>query len=202
MLNEDKMKNTTALLSSLITANHILSHHAVLDPFGHISVRNPNTNTTFFIALQIGPATVSSPADIGEYNIADGTPLPGTVGGYAERYIHSEILKRYPDVNVVVHSHSEDVLPYTVLNSAGDEDEDGDGKGDGKGMRGMQPVYHMAGFLGGEVPNFDIGDVYEEGEPRDMLVNSVRLGGALAEMFGRNETRVTLPLHTTVLMRG
>jgi hypothetical protein len=49
------MKNITALLSSLITANHILSYHNVLDPFGHVSVRNPNTNTTFFIALQIGP---------------------------------------------------------------------------------------------------------------------------------------------------
>jgi len=133
-----------------------------------------------------GPATVSSPADIGEYHIADGSPLSGTVGGYAERYIHSEILKRYPDVNAAVHSHSEDVLPYTVVNNG----------------KGLEPVYHVAEFLGGEVPNFDIGDVYEEGEPRDMLVNSVRLGGALAEMFGRNETRVTLPLHTTVLMRG
>ena len=95
-----------------------------------------------------------------------------------------------------MHSHSEDVLPYTVLDSAGDGDQDG------KGMLGMQPVYHMAGFLGGEVPNFDIGVVFEEGEPRDMLVNSVRLGGALAERFGRNETRGTEPLHTTVLMRG
>ena len=68
-------------------------------------------------------------------------------------------MKRYPDVNAVVHSHSEDVLPYTVLDSASSENEDGDGKG----MRGMQPVYHMAGFMGGEVPNFDIEDVYEEG---------------------------------------
>jgi len=83
-----------------------------------------------------------------------------------------------------VHSHSEDVLPYTVIE------------------RELEPVYHMAGFLGGEVPCFDIGDVYGEGEPRDMLVNSVRLGRGLAGMFGRNETRVTLPLHTTVLMRG
>jgi len=130
-----------------------------------------------------GPATVSSPADIGEYHIADGTPLPGTTGGYTERYIHSEIMKRYPDVQAVVHSYCEDVLPYTVAE------------------QGLEPVYHMAGFLGGEVPNFDIGDVYEEGEPRDMLVNSVRLGGTLAEMFGRNETRVTSPLHTTILMR-
>ena len=143
-----------------------------------------------------GPAIVSSPADIGEYHIADGSPLPGTTGGYAERYIHSEILQRYPDVQAVVHSHCEDVLPYTVLDYAGNGDQDG------KGMRGMRPVYHMAGFLGGEVPNFDIEGVYEEGEPRDMLVNSVRLGGALAGMFGRNETRGTEPLHTMVLMRG
>ena len=107
-------------------------------------------------------------------------------------------MKRYTDVNAVVHSHSEDVLPYTVLDSAGN----GDGDGNEKGMRGMQPVYHMAGFLGWGVPNFDIRDVYEEVEPRDMLVNSVRLGERLAGMFGRNETRVTSPLYTTVLMRG
>jgi hypothetical protein len=83
--------NITALLSTLITANHILSYHNVLDPFGHVSVRNPNTNTTFFIALQLGPAVVSSPFDIGEYLISDGSPVNGTVGGYAERYIHSEV---------------------------------------------------------------------------------------------------------------
>ena len=74
---------------------------------------------------------MSGPADIGEYLIADGSPVNGTVGGYAERYIHSAILNAYPDVNAVVHSHSEDVLLYTVLGSIG-----------------LEPVYHMAGFLG------------------------------------------------------
>jgi ribulose-5-phosphate 4-epimerase/fuculose-1-phosphate aldolase len=143
------MVNITGLLSTLITANHILSYYDVLDSFGHISVRNPNTNTTFFIALQmgaslsqsrsrivltddlVGPAIVSGPADIGEYLIADGSPVNGTIGGYAERYIHSAILNSYPDVNAVVHSHSEDVLPYTVLDTIS-----------------LEPVYHMAGFLG------------------------------------------------------
>jgi hypothetical protein len=79
----------------------------------------------------IGPAVVSGPADIGEYLIEDGSPVNGTVGGYAERYIHSAIMKAYPDINAVVHSHAEDVLPYTVLDSISPE-----------------PVYHMAGFLG------------------------------------------------------
>lgn len=142
------MVNITGLMSTLITANHILSHHNVLDSFGHISVRNPNTNTTFFIALQLGtaynirnnihkltifagPAVVAGTQDIGEYLIEDGSPVNGTVGGYAERYIHSAVLKAYPDINAVVHSHAEDVLPYTVLNSISPE-----------------PVYHMAGFLG------------------------------------------------------
>jgi hypothetical protein len=83
--------NLTALLSTLITANHILSYHDALDPFGHVNVRNPVTNTTFFIALQLGPAVVSGPGDIGEYLIEDGEPVNGTVGGYAERYIHSEV---------------------------------------------------------------------------------------------------------------
>lgn len=179
-----KMVNTTALLSTLITANHILHYHNVLDAMGHVSVRNPNTNTTFFIALQLGPAVVSGIEDIGEYHIDDGSPLNGTVGGYAERYIHSEILKRYPDVNAVVHSHAEDVLPYTVLDV------------------GVEPVYHMAGFLGDAVPNFDIEDAYLDDDPRDMLVNTPRLGAALAQTLGINETQPTGPAHTTVLQRG
>lgn len=125
------MVNLTATLSSLIAANHVLDYLNVLDPFGHISVRNPNNNTTFFIAYQMGAGIVSGPQDIGEYHVSDGSGVDGTSGGYAERYIHSEVLKRYPDVNAVVHSHSEDVLPYTVF-----------------GGVDVQPTYHMAGFLG------------------------------------------------------
>jgi ribulose-5-phosphate 4-epimerase/fuculose-1-phosphate aldolase len=131
-----------------------------------------------------GPATVSGLADIGEYLISDGTPVNGTTGGYAERYIHSEILKRYTDVNAVVHSHSEDVLPYTVIDKE------------------LESMYHMAGFLGSSIPNFDIETVYQDDDPRDMLVNNPRLGGELAQMFGVNETKREAPLHTTVLQRG
>ncbi|KAJ4986169.1 hypothetical protein SVAN01_08322 [Stagonosporopsis vannaccii] len=181
------MVNITGLMSTLITANHILSYHKVLDSFGHISVRNPNTNNTFFIALQLGPAVVQGLSDIGEYFIADGSPVNGTEGGYAERYIHSAIMKAYPDINAVMHSHAEDVLPYTALNSISPE-----------------PVYHMAGFLaaGQQVPNWDIETAYAPEDPRDMLVNSPRLGDSLAAAFGVNTTQPTLPLHRIVLQRG
>lgn len=125
------MVNITATLSTLIAANHVLDYLGVLDPFGHVSVRNPERNDTFFLAYQMGAALVSSRQDIGEYFVSDGSGVNETVGGYAERYIHSEILKRYPDVNAVIHSHSEDVLPYTITGSVG-----------------VQPTYHMSGFLG------------------------------------------------------
>jgi hypothetical protein len=42
--------------------------------------------------MRTGPAVVSGPSDIGEYLISDGSPVNGTKGGYAERYIHSEVL--------------------------------------------------------------------------------------------------------------
>jgi hypothetical protein len=48
------MCDTMALSSILVTADHIVHYYNVLDTMGHVSVRYPNTNTTFFIALQLG----------------------------------------------------------------------------------------------------------------------------------------------------
>ena len=77
------------------------------------------------------PALVSSPEDLVEYNV-DGAeavekdPKPG----YLERHIHSEIYKRFPAINSVVHSHAGDVLPYCI-----------------SGLP-LRATIHMAGFLG------------------------------------------------------
>jgi ribulose-5-phosphate 4-epimerase/fuculose-1-phosphate aldolase len=77
------------------------------------------------------PALVSSPSDLVHYRVADSSPVePGAKKGYQERFIHSEIYKRFPEVNSVVHSHSEAVLPYTMSGVP------------------MKPAFHIAGFLG------------------------------------------------------
>ena len=77
------------------------------------------------------PALVSSPSDLIEYRVADSSPVdPNAKKGYQERFIHSELYKRFPDINSVVHSHSQAVLPYTMNGVA------------------MQPAFHIAGFLG------------------------------------------------------
>ncbi|OCK87972.1 uncharacterized protein K441DRAFT_690860 [Cenococcum geophilum 1.58] len=53
--------------------------------------------------------------DLVEYNVADASPVEKDVkASYLERYIHSEIYKRFPAMNSVVRSHYSDVLPYCV----------------------------------------------------------------------------------------
>jgi Ribulose-5-phosphate 4-epimerase and related epimerases and aldolases len=123
--------DTVHMLSNYITALHILHSQHVLDGYGHLSIRNPENPQTFFLFHTVPSALVSSLNDIGEYYIADATPAnSSTPEGFKERFIHSEILKRYKSVNVVLHGHSEELLIYSL------------------GGERLQPVIHMAGFLG------------------------------------------------------
>ena len=94
---------TKELFSTLITANHILHYHNVVDAYGHISIRNPQDPSTFFMSRSLAPALVSSREDLEEYRVADASPVnPDAPKGYAERFIHSEILKKYKGVNSVL----------------------------------------------------------------------------------------------------
>lgn len=124
-------KELDNFFSTFITASHILHHHGVLDAYGHISVRNPHNRSTFLMSQNQAPALVSRPDDLIEYNVEDAAPVdPAAKPGYAERCIHSELYKRFPGVNSVVHSHCPDVLPFTVSGVP------------------LRATVHMAGFLG------------------------------------------------------
>lgn len=135
----------------------------------------------------IAPATISSERDLVEYYIDTAEPVdPSSPKGYSERCIHSEVLKKFPDVNAVIHSHSEAVVPYTISGVP------------------MQPCFHMAGFLGTQIPVYDIAKYYQDDDAQDMLVRNTRLGAALASHFSSNTTSETRdsPDHPVVLMRG
>lgn len=123
--------NLTQLFTTFINALHILHNNGVLDAYGHLSLRNPGNPATFFLSRNVAPALVSSPNDIVEYHISDASPVkPDAPNGFIERYIHSEIYKRFSGISAVVHSHSPAVIPYSISNIP------------------LKPVIHMAGFLG------------------------------------------------------
>ncbi|KAI4729433.1 arad-like aldolase/epimerase [Aureobasidium sp. EXF-10728] len=161
--------NLTTLFNTLITGLHILDYNGVLDAYGHISVRNPNNGSNFFMSRNLAPALVANSSDLVEYYVDDAAPVdPNAPNGFIERYIHSELYKRFPSINSVVHSHSPQVVPYTFSGVP------------------LRPSIHMAGFLGENVPNFNITHYYEPGDNQDLLVRSQRLGAALAAEFSSN----------------
>lgn len=184
--------NITKLLDTYINALHILHNYGVLDGYGHLSVRNPNNPPNFFMMRQLAPALISGPDDIGEYRVSDAEPVhPGTPGAPVERYIHSELLKRYPDVNVVLHGHPSELISYSISEVP------------------LKAVTHLSGFLGmlprcqrllwtgskktqtaagEEVPVFDITEYYNSSNTQDFLVRDQRLGAALADVFGSSSS--------------
>ena len=201
-------------LRTLIAANHILHHHNIVDGFGHISIRHPDSSKeTYIMPGYLAPALVQCADDLNEYHIADSSPVdPNAKKGYSERFIHGEIFKRFPGINCVIHSHSEAVLPFMIAGVP------------------MRPAFHMAGFLGmpnhysylrshqlrpegegniantqlgTEVPMFDIAKLYQPGDQQDMLVNNTKFGSALASHFASSTANPTgiLPDHLVVLMR-
>ena len=160
-------------IEELVKASHILAAQGIVDGFGHVSMRHPHDSGRFLIARSMAPALVG-PADIMQLDL-HGDPCDGDQRRpFLERFIHAAIYAARPDVGAVVHSHSPSVIPFGVVPSCP-----------------LRPVFHMAGFLGGAAPIFEIRDA--GGDATDMLVRDEPLGQALAATLGE---------HAAVLMRG
>lgn len=178
--------STASVFSGFCNADllgSILHYNKVLDAYGHISLRHPEKHDVFIMSGDRAPALVSSQSDLIEYNISDSSPVdPSSKKGYQERFIHSEIYKRFPEISSVIHSHSEAVLPYTMSGVA------------------MKPTFHIAGFLGTHVPIYDIMPLYSEDDQQDMLVNTQKFGASLASTFSTSASASSTPNHNVVLM--
>lgn len=162
------------LIRDLVLANRILALHGVVDAFGHVSVRHDKAPDRFLLARNMAPGQVTSD-DIIEFTL-DGDPVDAKGRRvYLERFIHGEILRRYPTVQAVVHSHAPAVVPFGVVAS-----------------QPLRALWHMSAFLGAHVPVWDIRD--EAGDGSDLLIRDAVLGQSLARAFDGGAT--------AVLMRG
>jgi ribulose-5-phosphate 4-epimerase/fuculose-1-phosphate aldolase len=159
-------------IDDLVAANRILSDQGVVDGFGHVSARHLEDPSRFLLARSMAPGLVTA-EDIMEFDL-DGAALdPQGRALYAERFIHSEIYKAYPEIKAVVHSHSPSIIPFGATKVP------------------LRPIYHMSSFLGAGVPVFEIREA--GGPATDMLIRNPDLGAALARRLGTA---------AVVLMRG
>ena len=160
------------VLRDLVIANRVLANEDVVDAYGHISVRHPDDPGRFFLSRSRSPELVEQ-ADLMEFTL-DGKAVGGDAREpYLERFIHAAIYEARPEVHSVLHSHAEDVLPYSIAEDAP-----------------IKPVIHSASIIGQDVPVWDIADKFGD---TDLLVRNIAQGRNLAQRLGA--ARV-------VLMRG
>jgi ribulose-5-phosphate 4-epimerase/fuculose-1-phosphate aldolase len=150
------------LVDELVTANRILANEAVLDGYGHVSVRHPSNPNHYLLSRSKAPSLVTA-SDIVEYDLDSVAISGGAAAGYIERFIHGEIYRRRPDVKAIVHCHCPDVIPFAATSVP------------------MRPLYHMAFFVGQGVPVFEI---RKSPDATNMLISTPALGRALADTLG------------------
>jgi len=168
------MDEITRLKRDLVIANRILAQQNVLDAYGHVSMRHPHRQDRYFLARSLSPAIVED-SDIIEFHL-DGTPVDANENRslYLERFIHGGVYERRADVKAVLHSHAEDVLPFTIS----------------KSVR-LRPVIHTTGDMGSDIPVWDISRNF--GDATTLLVTNMAHGRDLA---------TCLDCHRMALMRG
>jgi len=149
-------------IADLAAASRILAERGVVDAFGHISHRHPDTPDRYFMSRSMAPALVT-PNDIIEYSL-DSDPCDANGrDSFLERFIHGEIYKARPDIKSIVHSHSPSVIPFGLVDTK------------------IQAMFHNAAFLAAGVPVFDISEKFGA---TDMLVRDGAKGVAFAETLG------------------
>ncbi len=154
------MDPVTRTRRDLVIANRILAANDVLDAYGHVAMRHPSDSSRYFCARSLSPAIVEED-DIVEYHL-DGTPVNAEKRPlYLERYIHGAVFEQRPEVMASLHSHAEDVLPFSISKTTR-----------------MRAVIHTIGEIGDDIPTWDIRDKF--GDATTMLVTNMAQGRDLA----------------------
>ena len=158
-------------IGDLVIANRILAKEEVVDAYGHVSIRHPSKPDHYLLSRSLSPEFVTR-EDIIEFKL-DGTPVNDARPGYLERYIHGAIYEARPEINAVIHSHAEDILPFSVSKTP------------------MCCVAHVASDMGSHVPVWDIDEKF--GDATNLLVINMDQGRDMAKKLGKA---------SVVLMRG
>ena len=93
----------------------------------------------------------------------DGTPTgPEKRPLYLERFIHGAVYEKRADVKAVLHSHADDLLPFSISKTTR-----------------LRPVIHACGDMGQDIPVWDISRKF--GNATSLLVLNMDHGRDLAE---------------------
>lgn len=159
------------LLEDLVTANRILSFENIVDAFGHLSVRHPDRPDRFLLSRARPPELVER-EDIMEFTLEGVPSQDNAEKPYLERFIHGAVFEARPDLQCVIHSHSRNVIPFSITSEK------------------LRPVLHSCATIGNEVPVWDSQTTFGD---TDLLISSMAMARDFARVLGAG---------TCALMRG
>jgi len=151
-----------ALLAQLVIANRILAREDVVDDFGHVSVRDPDDASRFWLSRSRSPEVVTRD-DLIRFDLDAVPENAGHRKPYLETILHARIYAARADVGCVVHHHARPVLPFTVT------------------ARPLRPVFHMGSVIGAEVPVWDSATGFGD---TNMLIDDPPEADSLAAALG------------------
>ena len=156
------MSDISEQLEDLVTANRILAREDVVDAFGHVSIRHPGDPGRYLLSQSRAPDLVELD-DLMEFTL-EGAPIDQQGRSmYSERPIHGGVYEARPEVQAVVHNHSQPVVPFGVTGVP------------------LRPMFHLAAIIGAEIPVWDIRDNFGD---TNMLVTTMEQGRDLARRLG------------------
>lgn len=159
------MTKLETAIRNLVIANRILANEGVVDAYGHVSLRHPDNPEHYLLSRSRSPGLVEA-GDIMEFDFEGKTVGGDKRPSYLERFIHGGIYSRRPEINAVVHSHADDVLPFSVSLTTK-----------------MRPVVHTAGCMGAHIPVWDIRNKFGD---TNLLVTNTEQGRDLAGTLAAN----------------
>ncbi len=166
---DPKMK---AAVDDLYAANRILAFEGIITGAGHVSMRSPTNPAHMLISRSLAPPQVV-PADIQEIDIATCQNVnPKGPLLYQERYIHCGVYKARPDINAVVHSHTPNIIIFSVIKTP------------------LRAMMNGGRILGEGAPVHDMADVKTK---TANLIASMDAGDSVAAKMGKGNV---------VLLRG
>jgi HCOMODA/2-hydroxy-3-carboxy-muconic semialdehyde decarboxylase len=137
------MSDVSDLKSDVISACRILDEQKLVEGFGHVSARLPNSES-FLLTPRMSLALVEE-ADLLTLNL-DGKMVQGHHPAPFEASLHTAIMKSKPSINAITRIHARVANMFSVTD------------------RKLEPVHNHGSFFAGGVPVFKRPDLISTAE--------------------------------------
>ena len=146
MINIDQLKK------DVVSACRILSHQKLVEGFGHVSARIPDSDL-FLMTPRVGLALVKE-GDLLTMNFHNEV-VAGDLAMPSETWLHTAIMKSKPRVNAITRFHARVANIFSVTD------------------RKLEPVHNHGSFFAGGVPVFAIPDLITTQKLGDQVAHAL-----------------------------